>query len=275
MYYFKNFGLLLIVTGFLAACQATDSQAVDDSENERTVDTNKTKVSEDNNSTEESEEQTSENKNNSTEEDNIEQAKVEDEQLAKIIDKSTEIESYKAELNLEASLDEMEEESLNAEADVINGDPPQLRLRSAGEDRTLSRDGQTYFYNGQDWINVSDSVDVNLLYSVTYDQAVHSLETLFGYMTTEETDDKIIYKYHGNDEEVYRNLESLVQVNFGQMTVETVESSIEFVVDEERMLIEKINFDVEGKDTGGTFSLNGDTTFDNFNNIDQIELPNE
>ena len=112
MYYFKNFGLLLIVTGFLAACQATDSQAVDDSENERTVDTNKTKVSEDNNSTEESEEQTSENKNNSTEEDNIEQAKVEDEQLAKIIDKSTEIESYKAELNLEASLDEMEEESL-------------------------------------------------------------------------------------------------------------------------------------------------------------------
>lgn len=285
MYYLKNFGLLLLVLGFLSACQADESEAVDDSEQGETAANDETEEGSDNEedtsaneadeNIDEPETETSEDTNKSTKEDNLDQAEVEDKQLASIIDKSTEIESYKAELDIEASLDEIEEESLNAEADIINGEPPQLRLKSGGEDRTISRDGQTYFYNGEDWVNVSDSVDANLLYSVTYGQAVGSLQSIFAYMTAEEEDGKIIYKYNGNDEEVYRNLEALVQVNFGQVTLETVESNIEYVVDEESMLLEEINFDVEGTDAEGSFTLEGETTFSHFNNIDEIELPNE
>src|SRR5699024_4400989 len=254
MRYLKNFGLLLAVTGILAACQ----NAVPGSGSEI--------ITEEKNAVSPEEE-------TAAEIENIDEQEIDDEQLAEIVDKAKKIESYKAELNMSAALDGMEPRELNAEMLFINSEPPQLLLRSYGEDRTISKNGKTYFNNDTEWVDVSDSVDVNLLYSVTYDNAVASFAEIASYMETEKHDDKINYIYHGSNEEIYETIESLVQVNFGEMHVENVNSTVEITVDEESKRIEEINFESDGTDTHGTFELEGAATFDEFNEVDEIEIP--
>src|SRR5699024_1488442 len=161
MNYLKYVGLLIFIFSVLAACQNNTKKT------EEAV--------EDTNSSEETaleKPQEDETETSDSKDDEEATEKTDDENLQAITAKIEEVKSYKAELNLTATLDDLNEENLDAEVDIVNGDPPQIRLKSGGEERTVSRDGQTYFYNGTDWINVSESVDANLLYSVTYNQAV-------------------------------------------------------------------------------------------------------
>lgn len=266
MRYLKNFGLLLAVTGILAACQNVNLE--DGSE----------VVSEDTNvagSDEQTREQTP--KNTSAAEpadiEDVDEQKIEDETLADIVEKAENIESYKAELNMSAALDDTKPRDLNAEVLFINSDPPQLLLRAFGEDRTISKDGKTYYNNNSEWIDISDSIDVELLYSVTYDNAVASFAEMQPHMEAQKNDDEIIYTYQGNDAEIYRTIESLVQVNFGEMQVENVNSTVEVTVNKENNLVEEIKFEADGTDTQGTFEVSGEAVFESFNEVEEIEVP--
>lgn len=281
MQYLKNFGLLLVVTSVLAACQ--DEEMMNSSE-VSSDDTNVETSSEQ--STTEIEEDISDTRQQASEENsedtsvelpsNIEKfegKEIEDDNLNQIVEKADEIESYNAELNMSAALDEMESRDLNAEVSFIDSEPPQLLLSSYGEERTISRDGKTYFNNGESWIDVSDSVDVDVLYSVTYDNAVASFAKMHPLMEAEETNDNMTYTYNGNDAEVYETLASLVQVNFGAMQIENVNSTVQVVINNDTDLIEEINFNADGTDTQGTFELDGAATFTAFNKVEDIEFP--
>src|SRR5699024_752440 len=128
MRYLKNFGLLLAVTGILAACQ----NAVPGGGSE-IITEEKNAVS--------SEEETAD------EIENIDEQEIDDEQLAEIVDKAKKIECYRAELNMSGGPDNMVPRELSAEMLYINREPPQLLLRSYGEDRTISKYGKTYCNN--------------------------------------------------------------------------------------------------------------------------------
>ena len=88
-----------------------------------------------------------------------------------------------------------------------------------------------------------------------------------------EEKDKTVYTYNGSNDEIYKTLESLVQVNFGEMKVENVNTTVETVVNEENNLIEEMNFEADGTDAVGTFEFDGTVTFNDFNSVEEVELP--
>lgn len=262
MRYFTKIGLLFAVTGILTACQNADLESGSEV------------VSKDTNVTA-SDEQTSENISTAEPVDieDVDKHKVEDDTLTDIIEESENIESYKAELNMSAALDDADPHDLNAEVLFINSEPPQLLLRAFGEDRTISKDGKTYYNNNSEWIDISESIDVDLLYSVTYDNAVSSFVEMQPHMKAKKNDGEIVYTYEGNDLEIYQIIESLVQVNFGVMQIENVTSTVEVTVDQEKNLIEEIKFEADGTDKEGTFELNGEAVYSSFNEVEEIKIP--
>lgn len=272
MRYLKNFGLLLAVTGVLAACQNTDFESGSEVVSE---DTNVAATDEEFGTDKDKREPAGENTSAAEPADieDVEKQKIEDDVLTHIVDKAENIESYKAELNMSAALDDTKPRDLNAEVQYINSEPPQMLLRAFGEDRTISKDGKTYYNNNSEWIDISDSIDVNLLYSVTYDNAVASFAEMQPHMETEKNDDEIIYTYKGNNAEIYKTIESLVQVNFGEMQIENVNSTVQVTVNKENKLVEEIKFEADGTDTQGTFELNGEAVFESFNEVKEIEIP--
>ena len=272
MSYLKNFGLLLAVTGILAACQDTDFESGSEVVSE---DTNIAASDEEFGTDKDKREPAGENTSAAEPADieDVEKQKIEDDVLTHIVDKAENIESYKAELNMSAALDDTKPRDLNAEVQYINSEPPQMLLRAFGEDRTISKDGKTYYNNNSEWIDISDSIDVNLLYSVTYDNAVASFAEMQPHMETEKNDDEIIYTYKGNNAEIYKTIESLVQVNFGEMQIENVNSTVQVTVNKEKKLVEEIKFEADGTDTQGTFELNGEAVFESFNEVKEIEIP--
>lgn len=272
MRYLKNFGLLLAVTGILAACQDTDFESGSEVVSE---DTNVAASDEEFGTEKDKREPAGENTSAAEPADieDVEKQKIEDDVLTHIVDKAENIESYKAELNMSAALDDTKPRDLNAEVQYINSEPPQMLLRAFGEDRTISKDGKTYYNNNSEWIDISDSIDVNLLYSVTYDNAVASFAEMQPHMETEKNDDEIIYTYKGNNAEIYKTIESLVQVNFGEMQIENVNSTVQVTVNKENKLVEEIKFEADGTDTQGTFELNGEAVFESFNEVEEIEVP--
>lgn len=272
MRYLKNFGLLLAVTGILAACQNTDLESGSEAVSE---DTNVAETAEQPGTEKDKREPAGEDTPAAEPADieDVDEQKIEDDVLTDIVDKAKNIESYKAELNMSAALDENEPRDLNAEVLYINSEPPQLLLRSFGEDRTISKDGRTYYNNSSEWIDISDSIDVNLLYSVTYDNAVASFAEMQPHMEAKKQDDEIIYTYEGNNAEIYKTIESLVQVNFGEMQVESVNSAVQVTVNKENNLVEEITFEADGTDTQGTFELDGEAVFESFNEVEEIEIP--
>lgn len=272
MSYLKNFGLLLAVTGILAACQDTDFESGSEVVSE---DTNVAASDEEFGTEKDKREPAGENTSAAEPADieDVEKQKIEDDVLTHIVDKAENIESYKAELNMSAALDDTKPRDLNAEVQYINSEPPQMLLRAFGEDRTISKDGKTYYNNNSEWIDISDSIDVNLLYSVTYDNAVASFAEMQPHMETEKNDDEIIYTYKGNNAEIYKTIESLVQVNFGEMQIENVNSTVQVTVNKENKLVEEIKFEADGTDTQGTFELNGEAVFESFNEVKEIEIP--
>ena len=272
MSYLKNFGLLLAVTGILAACQDTDFESGSEVVSE---DTNIAASDEEFGTDKDKREPAGENTSAAEPADieDVEKQKIEDDVLTHIVDKAENIESYKAELNMSAALDDTKPRDLNAEVQYINSEPPQMLLRAFGEDRTISKDGKTYYNNNSEWIDISDSIDVNLLYSVTYDNAVASFAEMQPHMETEKNDDEIIYTYKGNNAEIYKTIESLVQVNFGEMQIENVNLTVQVTVNKENKLVEEIKFEADGTDTQGTFELNGEAVFESFNEVKEIEIP--
>lgn len=264
MRYLKHFGLLLAVTGILTACQNTEIRTGSEAVSEKTDVAATDEESAENTNREPAEEDTSA---------DIDEQKIDDDKLAEIVSKAEEVESYRAELNMSAALDNTDPRELNAEVSFINSTPPQLILREFGEERTISKDGKIYYNNNSEWIDVSESVDVNVLYSVTYDNAAASFAEIAPYMERQEQDDKAVYTYNGGRTDIYQTIESLVQVNFGQMEIESVDSMIEVTVDKEDKLIEEIKFEADGTDTQGTFELSGNAAFDTFNEVEEIKIP--
>lgn len=271
MRYLKNFGLLLAATGILAACQDAElesgSEAVSEETNVAAPDEESAAEKE----REPSAEDTSAREPADTE--NTDEQKIDDEKLSEIAGKADEIESYRAELNILAALDGMEPRRHAVEVFYINSHPLQLLLRESGEDRTISKDGKIYYNNSTEWIDVSESVDVNVLYRVTYNNAAASFLEMAPHMERQEHNDKAVYTYNGDSTDIYETLESLVQVNFGEMHIENVDSTVEVTVDKESKLIEEIKFESAGTDTHGTFELNGNAVFDTFNEVEEIETP--
>lgn len=271
MRYLKNFGLLLAVTGILAACQDTEiesgNEAVSEERNVAATDeesaenTNRAPAEKDTSAAEPADIE------------NIDEQKIEDDKLAEIVEKADEIESYRTELNISAALDGMEPREHTVEVFYINSHPLQLLLRESGEDRTISKDGKIYYKNSSEWIDVSESVDVNVLYRVTYGNAAASFAEMATHMERQEHDDKAVYTYNGRRTDIYETLESLAQVNFGEMHIENVDSTVEITVDKESKLIEEIKFEAVGTDTHGTFELDGNAIFDTFNQVEEIEIP--
>lgn len=274
MRYLKNFGLLLIVTSTLAACQIDDSENSSDAVSKETnvaASNEETNANADTDKEQPAEADTPDDEPGEIED--VDESGIEDEKLTDIVVETEEVESYKAELNMSAAMDNMEPRELNAEVLYIKSDPPQLLLRSFNEDHMISKEGKIYYNNGASWIDISDSVDTNLLYNVTYDEAVASFAEIAPHMEQEEQEDEIIYTYSGDNDNVYKTIESLVQVNFGEMQVESVNSTVEVIANEDNNLIEEIKFEADGTDTEGTFELDGTVSFTEFNEVDEIEFP--
>ena len=199
---------------------------------------------------------------------------IDDEVLQKVVDQSKEVESYHTSLDIEAELDEEDDETLNVEVDYIDSNPPEIALTSLDVLRTVSKDGRTYFNNDEEWVEITDSIEESAVFSVTYQQVVNTLMTVKDKLEHEEVNGKDVYKYEGNDENVYRAIERLIHVNFGNVNTSNNDTKFKFVINNDKR-IEKVEFDVEINDDEGKVDLKGESNFSQFNEVKEIELPEE
>lgn len=273
---------VLTSTAVLAACQddttpeSFSEEDVESTEENSNIDmrSEDNQSSEETESTEESATDNEEGTINDTESpEAIEETDIES--LNRVIDKADDIESYEATVDLEATTATEETAELNAEVSFIDGDPPSLYLTSDGEDRTISKDGNFYFFTGEEWVNATESVSIDSLFFVTYENTVRSLANIEDSLEVEEEGDTTTYTYEGTNPDVYYTFGDLFKVSFGSVDTSQVESELTIEVDNEEELIDSIEFSADGENEEGPFSLNGFTEFTSFNDVEEINLPEE
>lgn len=208
-----------------------------------------------------------------TEDRQLSEIETDDASLSAILEQAETIESYQATLDLTAVVDGGQPEMLEAEVRFKDEEPPSLHLMSEGEDRTISKDGTTFYNNGTDWIDISDSVNVDQLYHVTYRNAILSFADIKSELESEENGDQVIYTLEGQSNEVFETFEELFAVEFGNIDTSKVENDVEIVVGKDDSLIQSITYDARGEDAEGTYELSGEVEFTSFNDVGEIELP--
>lgn len=261
---------LLLLSVFFVACQndsgETENEVTEETSEESTEETADETTEEQNIDDEENSEPAAEETEGSTAEN--------DEILNQVIDKSEDLESYEALIDLEGSVDGAPY-SLNAEAAIKDGDPPDLLLKSNDEVRTVAKDGSTYIFTGEEWVETTESMNIESLFFVTYESTLNSLAELSGQLAKEETDDSYVLTYEGTNQSVYQIFQSLLGFEFGAMDTSDIYSDLTVEVDKEDHLLEYIAYEASGEDEEGEYSMNGDVEFTSFNEVEDIELPSE
>ena len=248
----------MLTLSILVACSQDDTK--DTVKEDETQTTNKVEES---NETEDTAEKDTES----------EESIDEDKELTAIKDKGESVESYHAVIDMNANLDNSEEESLNLDVNYINGENPAFELQTFGELRMVSVDGQTYFNNSEEWVDISDSVELNALFHVTYDQAVQYFSDIYNELERVEEGGEVKYVYEGDDGFVYNRLEQYLQVNFGTVNTTDHQTKIEFTVDDKENLIKDVLFSSEINDQEGGIDFEGEIHYDAFDKIEPIALP--
>ncbi|CAD2072080.1 hypothetical protein [Phocicoccus pinnipedialis] len=251
----------MLTLSILVACSQKDTK--------ETVkeDTSQEDKTQDNAVTNKSAEEDDANKNN------VEENSKEDKALTAIKEQSKLIESYRAQMDMTANLDNSEEESLELDVNYINGDKPAFELKTFDTLRMVSVDGKTVFNNSEEWVDISDSVELNALFHVTYDQAVQYFSDIYNELERVTDDGEVKYVYEGNDGFVYNRLERYLQVSFGTVDTTNHHTEIEFTVDEKNNLITDVEFSSEINDQEGGIELDGEVHYNEFDEIKEIILP--
>lgn len=270
---------MLLLSVFFTACQ-NDSDETEHEVPEDTTEDTADQTSEET-TEEQSDEQNIDEENNEHEaeetetKDGKEEGTAENEEiLNQVIDRAEDLESYEALIDLEGSVDGAPYD-LNAEAAIKDGDPPDLLLKSNDEVRTVAKDGSTYIFTGDDWVETTESMNIESLFFVTYDSTLNSLAELSGHLSKEETDDSYLFTYEGSNQSVYQAFQSLLGFEFGALDTSDIYSDLTVEVDKEEHLVEYIDYEASGEDAEGEYSMNGDVEFTSFNEVEDIELPSE
>ncbi len=199
---------------------------------------------------------------------------TDEETIDKIVEKADEVDSYEAIVDLEGAVDGSPY-ALNAEVAFQDGNPPDLLLKSNNEARTVAKDGSIYIYTGEDWVEATESMNIESLFLVTYESTINSLENLSGSLTQEESDSSYVFTYEGTNQSVFQEFEGLLGFGFGAMDTSDVHSDLRVAVDKKDYLLQSIDYEASGEDAEGAYSLSGDVEFTKFNDVDTIELPDE
>ncbi|WP_020007296.1 hypothetical protein [Salinicoccus albus] len=264
----KYLFVTLTASFIISGCQETgDDENTDESAAGSSDDTQSTEVTQ-----EQTQEQPEEAPDNSVEE--LQQ--TDDEALNRMIDKSEEIESYESTVVLQSSVDGGSRSELDADIKFRKGsenNEPQFHLASEGEDRTISKDGRTFYNNGSDWVDISESASIEQLHLVKYQNVVSTFADIKDELETEENGTTTVYTYEGNSQEVLQTFQELFAVQFGTIDTSNVENSVEIEVDSDMNLIQSIDYEATGKDAEGEYELSGDVEFTSFDSVEEIELP--
>lgn len=190
-----------------------------------------------------------------------------------VIQASDALESYEADVTINASLDYNDPERLELYVRMVNGDSPQLHIRAEGADRTIHTDGRTYHNNGSEWVDITGDVEFEQLHRITYKSAAALFVALEDLLEENEEDGQLIYTYAGNDGDIHIMFEDFIGVSFGVVDTTDNENEIQIEIDSETMYITYIDFKSSGKDNQGEFSLDSSVEFLEFNNVDDIDAP--
>lgn len=204
--------------------------------------------------------------------------KNDDASLNAVVEHAKEVSSYEAFLDLEGQVDDSRPEMLEADVRFKEGEeggPPSLHLKSEGKDRTFSKDGETFYHNGTDWVDISDSAGAGHLYQVTYNNAVLAFARIKDWLKKEKDGDTIIYTYEGESKEVFETFKQLFADNFGNINISTTDNSLKIEVDAKENVIEDIDYEAQGETGNGAFELAGTVEFKSFNSVGEIEIPEE
>ncbi|CAM4341163.1 DUF6612 family protein [Lacicoccus alkaliphilus] len=254
---------LLLFSVVTAACRGDDGESADEQSGNQTMESEHESQETGDDPGEAAEE-------TATEEDAS--GGADEETIDRIIEKAGEVGSYEAIIDLEGAVDGSPY-ALNAEAAFQDGDPPDLLLKSNNEARTVAKDGEIYIYTGEDWVETTESMNIESLFLVTYESTVNSLENLSGNLRQEEKDGAYIFTYEGTNQAVFQEFEDLLGFGFGTMDTSNVHSDLRVAVDKDDYLLQSIDYEASGEDEYGEYSLSGDVAFMNFNEVDAIELP--
>ncbi|MFB9860794.1 hypothetical protein ACFPFV_06750 [Salinicoccus siamensis] len=198
---------------------------------------------------------------------------TDDSAIADLVEEARNIESYQAMVDLEALVDDESSQTLDADVKYKEGTPPSLHLKSEGEDRTISKDGETYYNNGDDWVDISESIEIEQLFHVTYKNAVIAFSDIKDEMKLTEEENQLIYTFEGESTEIFEVFESLFAAEFSAIDTSNPNNEVEVVIDKENSRIKSIQYEATGEDAEGRYELSGEVEFKSFNDIGAIQLP--
>lgn len=251
---------VLVTVALLAGCQDEQKKTGQTSEEAETA---QEKSAEDQQDTEETEESVQ----------TLENIEADDATISDLIEEAQNIESYQAILDLEAEVDDEPSQTLDADVKYKEETPPSLHLKSGGEDRTVSKDGKTYYNNGEDWIDISESIEIEQLFHVTYKNAVIAFSEIKDEMKLTEEDNQLIYTFEGESTEIFNVFEEFFAAEFSAIDTSNPKNEVEVVIDKEGSRIKSIRYEAIGEDAEGSYELSGEVEFASFNDIGTIQLP--
>lgn len=193
--------------------------------------------------------------------------------IADLIEEAQSIESYQAKVDLEAEVDDEPSQTLDADVKYKEGTPPSLHLKSGGEDRTISKDGKTYYNNGDDWVDISESIEIEQLFHVTYKNAVIAFSDIKGEMKQTEEENQLIYIFEGESTEIFDVFESFFAAEFSAIDTSNPKNEVEVVINKQTSRINSVRYEATGEDAEGRYELSGEVEFTSFNDIGTIQLP--
>lgn len=192
---------------------------------------------------------------------------------SEVADAAESVESYEADVLINAGIDDNNPEKLELYIRSITGDDRQLHIRAEDTDRTIHTDGKTYHNNGTEWVDITGDVEFEQLHRITYSSAIDVFSELEERLEMTEDEDLFIYVFEGEGADVHELFEDFLGVSFGVVDTTNNHNEVTFQIDKDTHYITQIDFESSGEDSEGNFTLASVVKFLEFNNVDDIEAP--
>lgn len=177
---------------------------------------------------------------------------------------------------------QQQKQSIEMEVEMIYDDNKDIESIHTKTEVTSNNQTQTmdfyknpenmYINQGNGWIKFNGQED----YSTTYEPILDSFLTVVEDLDMEEKEEKYIFKYKGKDAKIYRLMGVPYNIEYNGIDNKDIELDLEYSISKENMLLNEIKIKTFGEiDEQNNIEINVDVDFDDFNEIDEIEIPEE
>lgn len=131
---------------------------------------------------------------------------------------------------------------------------------------------EAYIFDGQNWQKHTGDENYNSTYKPVLDSFFEAAEK----MEMTEEKETYLFQFKGKDEQVFKAVQPVFQINFNQADVSNLDLDIQFEIAKENMALTKANIGAANKMNEDQFSeIKGTMEFYDFDKTKEMEIPAE